>query len=86
MSERKRYLVTFRDESVDAASAARILGGQAGSEEGIAMSLAAESSRLVKHFADTGTSVAMLTPNEADTLRGDDRIIEVIEDFEVQAH
>lgn len=85
----KRFIVTFRDQHISQTEAATVLKvGQENFDDGIAvlMSESAPQPGRVLRFDAIGASLAELTDAGAEDLRHDDRVAEVVEDFEVVAH
>jgi subtilisin len=88
MVEKKRYVVTFVEEEVPKATAAKSLGVTATRlEAGMSLleSAADHDPKKVLLFEDIGTAVATLSDKEADDLQASDTVAEVVEDFEVHA-
>ena len=86
---KKRYVVTFAEEECDASQAAKILKVQKKSMyDGFETLEVAESLSDVEsmHFEQLGTSVVSLDEDDAKRLNDDERVAEVVEDFEVEAH
>jgi subtilisin len=90
MSEQtaKRYIVTFKEETVKRSAAASVFNvGMRSVKDGIR---SLKSERPIReadilHFEDIGTSVLPLTEQEVEDLRHDDRVAEVQEDITVYA-
>jgi subtilisin len=84
----KRYIVTFKDETADSDTAVKVLGvTKKNMQDGLEL-MATEvipSETDVLHFDDIGASVVTLSGEQVETLEKDDRVAEVIEDFEVFA-
>lgn len=90
MSEQttKRFIVTFADPTTKRTEAASVLNvSQRSIRDGIE-ALATDDVRANEqtlHFDEIGVTIANLSSEDAEGLRHDDRIIEVIEDFDVFA-
>ena len=88
MAEKKRYVVTFVDEGVPRAAAAKSLGVPATRlEEGMGLleSAADFDAKKVLLFEEIGTAVATLSDKAAEDLKSSAAVAEVVEDFEVHA-
>ncbi len=88
MAESKRFVVTYVKEEVTSASAARTIGvSKSHFHEGMGLleSAADYEEKDVLHFEEIGVTVATLTEEKAEELRGAAAVAEVVEDFEVFA-
>jgi subtilisin len=88
MAETKRYVVTYVKDRVTSASAARTIGvSKARFLDGLSLleSDAEYEEKDVLHFEDIGATVASLTEERAEELRGAAAVAEIVEDFEVFA-
>ena len=90
-TEKRRtpYIVTYKDETQSQAGAAAILQkAKQYFDDGIELlgsEKMPEPERIV-HFEEVGASVVELSEDDANNLRNDDRVAEVVEDIEVFAH
>lgn len=88
MPGQKRYIVTYQQKSLPEEQATQILGVQRDRvSEGI-QALIGETplpADLVLHFESIGASVLDLSEDEANKLRADSRVAEVVEDREMYA-
>ena len=86
---RKQYIVTYRDETQGQAGAAAILQkAKKYFDDGIEL-LGSEKMpepERILHFQELGASVVELSEDDAENLRHDDRIAEVVEDIDVFFH
>lgn len=88
MADEKRFIVTFKKETVTSAAAARTLSvPKTRLKEGVTVleSDADYDDKSVLHFADIGATVVTLSEERAEELRGSAGVAEVVEDFEVFA-
>ena len=88
MADPKRFVVTFVEEGVPKATAAKALGVPATRlEEGMSLleSAAGYDPKKVLLFEEIGTVVATLSDKAAEDLKSSDHVAEVVEDFEVYA-
>lgn len=88
-SSDQRYVVTFRDSDCGDSEAARILDVQKRSlKDGYEILGLADDvdESSVLHFRDLGASVVTLDDDGVKRLQSDERIVEVVPDFEVEAH
>lgn len=88
MSTKKTYIVTFTDPDIDTASMSEVMHVSADAlQDGVSM-LATDaplSSNTVYALEGLGSAIAMMSDKDADALRKEAGVAEVIEDFEVVA-
>jgi len=88
MVEKKRFVVTFVEEGVPKAAAAKMLGvarSRVAEGLGVLESAADYDPKKVLNFQEIGAAVATLSEKDAEDLRGAEGVAEVVEDFEVYA-
>jgi subtilisin len=88
MSTKKTYIVTFTDPDIDSASMSEVMHVSADAlQDGVTL-LATDaplSSDTVYALEGLGSAIAMMSDKDADALRKEAGVAEVIEDFEVVA-
>lgn len=85
---KKRYIVSFQEETAESKVAAEVLGvAKKNMQDGLELMAtdATPGDADILHFEDIGASVVTLSDNQVDTLKSDARVAEVVEDFEVFA-
>ena len=86
---KQRFIVTYAEEEVDYGYAANVLGVETKSVyDGLALlsTEKPEAEEEILHFESLGTSVMSLSKQQVKDLEGDNRVAEVVPDFEVFAH
>src|SRR5262245_44947599 len=84
----KRYIVTFDQTQSEEATMAALGIDSSSAVEGVRalMDPEAPDPEQILQFKELGAAVVPLTETDAERLRNDEHVAEVVEDFEVVAH